>query len=99
MNQKFLSLITEWNNNIERGAKFKLAKELNITRSLVSSWVANRQKPGEANIKKMSIIFQNAGLNVSEQDLNNLFGRVPKTRSSLEFAALYKEVGGVFLRP
>lgn len=73
MNQKFLNLLIKWNGGIERGAKFKLAKEINITRSIVGSWVAGRQVPGEANILKMSSI-----LGVPVQQLNKIFNRKPR---------------------
>lgn len=91
MNQRFLELLTEWNQGIIRGSKAYLARELGITQSIVNSWLANRKKPGEANIKKMAVIFQNAGLNISEEELNSLFGRMPKTRSSLEFTGIFQE--------
>lgn len=91
MNEQFLQLLTEWNQGITRGSKVRMARELDITQSVIGSWLAGRQKPGEANIKKMAVIFQNAGLNVSEEDLNNIFGRIPKTRPSLQFAGTYQE--------
>lgn len=91
MNEQFLQLLAKWNSGIVRGAQNKLAKELNITRGIVYLWLSNRQKPGEANIKKMAVIFQNAGLNISEEELNSIFGRMPKTRSSLEFTGIYQE--------
>lgn len=91
MNKNFLTILITWNNEIKRGAQVKLAKQLGIKESIVSMWVSGTQKPGEANIKKMAVIFQNAGLNISEEELNSIFGRMPKTRSSLEFTGIYQE--------
>lgn len=74
MNEKFLKLLIKFNNGVERGAKYKLAKELGITRSIVGSWVADRQIPGEVNIRKMSELF-----GTSVKELNKIFNRKPTT--------------------
>ena len=73
MNEKFLNLLIKWNDGIERGSKVKMARELEITQSVVNSWIAGRQVPGEANILKMSAI-----LDVSVQQLNKIFNRTPR---------------------
>ena len=69
MNKNFLNLLFKWNDGIERGAKAKLAKSLGITQSIVGSWIMGRQKPGEVNIRKMSVI-----LGVSARTLKEIFG-------------------------
>lgn len=69
MNTKFLNLLINWNGGIERGAKIKLAKALEISHTKISDWIGNRQKPGEININKMSAI-----LNVPVEELKAIFG-------------------------
>ena len=73
MNERFLNLLIKWNDGIERGAKIRLAKELNVKHPAVFSWIAGRQIPGEANIHKMAALF-----GVSVQQLNNIFNRKSK---------------------
>lgn len=73
MNEKFLNLLTNWNNGIERGAQNRLAKELNITRGIVHLWITDRQIPGEANLHKMAALF---GQPVSA--LYKVFNRKPR---------------------
>lgn len=73
MNTKFLNLLIQWNNGIERGAKSKLAETLGITRSIVGLWVTDKQKPGEINLRKMAQIF-----GVSESDIRQVFGMPEK---------------------
>ena len=69
MNTNFLNLLYKWNDGIERGAKAKFAKALGITQSVIGSWIMGRQKPGEVNIRKMSVI-----LGVSARTLKEIFG-------------------------
>lgn len=61
-------LLQNWNNGVLRGAKIRLARELNVDDSTVSAWVAGRAKPTADKIEKMSKLF-----NVSEQTIKDVF--------------------------
>lgn len=69
MNTKFLNLLINWNGGIERGSQVKLANKLGISRSKISQWLSEIQKPGIDNLRKMSVI-----LNVPVQELKAIFG-------------------------
>ena len=102
MNKNFLNLLFKWNDGIERGAKAKLAKTLGITQSIVGSWIMGRQKPGEVNIRKMSVIF-----GVSARTLKEIFGIVDNTMTGEKYiphspAILpedYASIGAIPLTP
>lgn len=61
-------LLQTWNNGVLRGAKIRLARELNVDDSTVSAWVAGRAKPTADKIEKMSKLF-----NVSEHEIKAAF--------------------------
>ena len=62
-------LLQTWNNGILRGAKIRLARELNVDDSTVSAWVAGRSNPSADKIEKMSKLFK-----VSEREIRTAFG-------------------------
>jgi hypothetical protein len=62
-------LLKEWNNGILRGAKARLAKEIKLPDTNISSWISGRTRPGESAISKMSKIFKK-----SEEDIKAAFG-------------------------
>ncbi len=63
--KEFLKYI---NDGIERGAKQKIAKALNIKLPAVTMWFKGKGQPSEYNIKKMSSIFS-----ISEKELWDIF--------------------------
>lgn len=80
----FLQLLTQWNGGIRRGSQIKLAKELGISHTKISDWVANRQKPGEENIKKMAQLF-----GVPEKDLKEIFAIKDKNAAAVQTWSAY----------
>lgn len=61
-------LLQKWNNGVLRGAKIRLARELNVDDSTVSAWVAGRANPQADKIEKISKLF-----GVSEKTVKNAF--------------------------
>lgn len=61
-------LLQKWNNGVLRGAKIRLARELNVDDSTVSAWVAGRANPQADKIEKISKLF-----GVSEKQLKTPF--------------------------
>lgn len=51
-----------------RGGQTKLAKDLGVDQSSISSWIRGRNKPTKDYVKKMAIIF-----GVSEEYMNSIF--------------------------
>ena len=62
-------LLQNWNNGVLRGAKIRLARELNVDDSTVSAWVAGRANPPADKIEKISKLFK-----ISEKEVKNAFG-------------------------
>lgn len=62
-----------------RGGQTKLAKDLGVDQSSISSWISGRNKPTKDYVKKMAIIF-----GVSEADIYSIFSK-DETRSQDEF--------------
>lgn len=56
------------NSGIERGAKRKLAKMLNIDPANITEWFNGRSKPSEQNVQKMAGLFS-----IDEQELWDMF--------------------------
>lgn len=65
--KEFTSLLVIWNGKI-RGAKVRLANEMQISSGNLSDWLSRRSKPSLDNLAKMSKI-----LNVSVEQLKNIF--------------------------
>ena len=63
-----------------RGGQTKLAKDLGVDQSSISSWISGRNKPTKDYVKKMATIF-----GVSEADIHSIFFKEETTVSS-EFA-------------
>lgn len=63
-----------------RGGQTKLAKDLGVDQSSISSWISGRNKPTKDYVKKMASIF-----GVSEADIYAIFSK-EETRSQDEFA-------------
>lgn len=63
-----------------RGGQTKLAKDLGVDQSSISSWISGRNKPTKDYVKKMATIF-----GVSEADIHSIFFKEETTLSS-EFA-------------
>lgn len=62
-----------------RGAQTKLAAELNVNQSTISSWISGRNKPTKDYVKKMAVIFD-----VSEAEIYAIF-TTEETRPQDEF--------------
>jgi SOS-response transcriptional repressor LexA len=62
-----------------RGAQTKLAAELNVNQSTISSWISGRNKPTKDYVKKMATIFD-----VSEAEIYAIFTN-EETRPQDEF--------------
>lgn len=62
-----------------RGAQTKLAAELNVNQSTISSWISGRNKPTKDYVKKMAVIFD-----VSEAEIYAIF-TTEETRLQDEF--------------
>lgn len=62
-------LLQNWNNGVLRGAKIRLARELNVDDSTVSAWVAGRANPPADKVEKISKLFK-----ISEKEVKKAFG-------------------------
>lgn len=62
-----------------RGGQTKLAKDLGVDQSSISSWISGRNKPTKDYVKKMATIF-----GVSEADIYSIFTK-EETRTQDEF--------------
>lgn len=60
-----------------RGGQTKLAKDLGVDQSSISSWISGRNKPTKDYVKKMATIF-----GVSEADIHSIFFKEETTVSS-----------------
>lgn len=66
---KLEKILQTWNNGVLRGAKIRLARELDVDDSTVSAWVAGRANPSADKIEKMSKLFK-----ISEREVRMAFG-------------------------
>ena len=62
-------LLQKWNDGVLRGAKIRLARELQVDDSTVSAWVAGRANPPADKIEKISKLFK-----TSEREVKAAFG-------------------------
>lgn len=69
-----------------RGGQTKLAKDLGVDQSSISSWISGRNKPTRDYIKKMAVVF-----GVSEADIQNIFSQ-EETHSKEEFVQAVKAI-------
>lgn len=70
-----------------RGGQTKLAKDLGVDQSSISSWISGRNKPTRDYIKKMAALFH-----LTEEEMNSVFNKEERQPQQGEFEPTVKAI-------